>query len=135
MISQLLDQVRKYHLSAPESFFSAGIDTLETCYNGIGPECWPKLLRKMVSELLQLFAAGALVHDFEFSQGEKSYRHFTQANCRLAWNCMILAFVGPVRLIRPIRKNRMKLALLGGMLGVLCQIWGYSAYKSGGKNV
>ena len=135
MISQLLDQVRKYHLSAPESFFSAGIDTLETCYNGIGPECWPKLLRKMVSELLQLFAAGALVHDFEFSQGEKSYRHFTQANCRLAWNCMILAFAGPVRLVRPVRQNRLKLALLGILLAVACQIWGYKPYKAGGKNV
>ena len=135
MISQLFDQVRRYHLSAPESFYSAESGTLEMCYNGIGPECWPKLLRQMVSELLQLFAAGALVHDFEFSLEQKSYKHFTQANCRLAWNCVILAFVGPVRLIRPNRQNRMKLALLGVMLGVLCQIWGYSAYKSGGKNV
>ena len=131
MISQLLDQVRKYHLSAPESFFSAGIERLKKCYNGIGPECWPKLLRQMVSELLQLFAAGALVHDFEFSQGEKSYRHFTQANCRLAWNCMILAFVGPVRLIRPVRQNRLKLAFLGITLGIVCQIFGYAAYKRG----
>ena len=131
MVAELLNKVREYHLSAPESFFSAGIDTLETCYNGIGPECWPKLLRKMVSELLQLFAAGALVHDFEFSQGEKSYKHFTQANCRLAWNCMILAFVGPVRLIRPVRQNRLKLAFLGITLGVVCQIFGYAAYKRG----
>ena len=135
MVAELLNKVREYHLSAPAAFFAADLSTLQKCYNGIGPECWPVLLRKLVSELLLIFAAGALVHDFEFSQGEKSYRHFTQANCRLAWNCMILAFAGPVRLLRPIRKNRMKLALLGGMLGVLCQIWGYSAYKSGGKNV
>ena len=135
MVAELLNKVREYHLSAPAAFFAADLETLQKCYNGIGPECWPVLLRKLASELLQIFAAGALVHDFEFSQSEKSYRHFTQANIRLAWNCMILAFVGPVRLLRPIRKNRMKLALLGGMLGVLCQIWGYSAYKSGGKNV
>ena len=80
---------------------------------------------------LLLIAAGALVHDFEFSQGEKNYRHFTQANCRLAWNCMILAFVGPVRLIRPVRQNRLKLAFLGITLGVVCQIFGYAAYKRG----
>ena len=135
MVAELLNKVREYHLSAPAAFFAADLSTLQKCYNGIGPECWPVLLRKLVSELLLIFAAGALVHDFEFSQGKKSYKHFTQANIRLAFNCVILAFAGPVRLLRPIRKNRMKLALLGGMLGVLCQIWGYSAYKSGGKNV
>ena len=135
MVAELLNKVREYHLSAPAAFFAADLSMLQKCYNGIGPECWPVLLRKLVSELLLIFAAGALVHDFEFSQGKKSYKHFTQANIRLAFNCVILAFAGPVRLLRPIRKNRMKLALLGGMLGVLCQIWGYSAYKSGGKNV
>ena len=135
MVAELLNKVREYHLSAPESFFSAGIDTLETCYNGIGPECWPKLLRKLVSELLQIFAAGALVHDFEFSQSEKSYRHFTQANIRLAFNCVMLAFLGPVRLVRPVRQNRLKLALLGILLAFACQILGYKPYKAGGNNV
>ena len=135
MISQLLDQVRKYHLSAPAAFFAADLSTLQKCYNGIGPECWPVLLRKLASELLQIFAAGALVHDFEFSQGKKSYKHFTQANIRLAFNCVMLAFLGPVRLVRPVRQNRLKLALLGILLAVACQIWGYKPYKAGGNNV
>ena len=135
MVAELFEQVRKYHLSAPAAFLASDIETLQKCYNGIGPECWPVLLRKLVSELLQLFAAGALVHDFEFSQSEKSYRHFTQANVRLALNCVILAFVGPVRLVRPVRPNQFKLALLGLLLAAVCQICGYSAYKTGGVNV
>ena len=135
MVAELLNKVRKYHLSAPAAFFAADLSTLQKCYNGIGPECWPVLLRKLASELLQIFAAGALVHDFEFSQGKKSYKHFTQANIRLAWNCMILAFAGPVRLVRPVRQNRLKLALLGILLAVACQIWGYKPYKAGGNNV
>ena len=146
MVAELFEQVRKYHLSAPAAFLASDIETLQKCYNGIGPECWPVLLRKLVSELLQLFAAGAcvagffpvacaLVHDFEFSQSEKSYRHFTQANVRLALNCVMLAFVGPVRLVRPVRQNRLKLALFGVLLAVACQIWGYKAYKTGGNNV
>ena len=81
---------------------------------------------------MQIFAAGALVHDFEFSQSEKSYRHFTQANIRLAFNCVMLAFLGPVRLVR---QNRLKLALLGILLAFACQIWGYKPYKAGGNNV
>ena len=134
-IYTLMEDVKKYHLSAPDSFFSAEIKRLQKCYNGIGPECWPVLLRKLVSELLQLFAAGALIHDFEFSRSKKSYRHFTQANVRLALNCVILAFVGPVRLVRPVRPNQFKLALLGLLLAAVCQICGYSAYKTGGVNV
>ena len=135
MVAELLNKVRKYHLSAPAAFFAADLETLQKCYNGIGPECWPVLLRKLASELLQIFAAGALVHDFEFSQGKKSYKHFTQANIRLAFNCVMLAFFGPVRLVRPVRQNRLKLALLGILLAVTCQIWGYKPYKAGGNNV
>ena len=135
MVAELLNKVREYHLSAPAAFFAADLETLQKCYNGIGPECWPVLLRKLASELLQIFAAGALVHDFEFSQSEKSYRHFTQANIRLAFNCVMLAFLGPVRLVRPVRQNRLKLALLGILLAFACQIWGYKPYKAGGNNV
>ena len=129
MVAELLNKVREYHLSAPAAFFAADLETLQKCYNGVGPECWPVLLRKLVSELLQIFAAGALVHDFEFSQSEKSYRHFTQANIRLAFNCVMLAFLGPVRL------HRLKLALLGILLAVACQIFGYKPYKAGGNHV
>ena len=135
MVAELLNKVREYHLSAPAAFFAADLETLQKCYNGVGPECWPVLLRKLVSELLQIFAAGALVHDFEFSQSEKSYRHFTQANIRLAFNCVMLAFLGPVRLVRPVRQNRLKLALLGILLAFACQILGYKTYKAGGNNV
>ena len=135
MVAELLEQVRKYHLSAPAAFLAADLSTLQKCYNGIGPECWPVLLRKLVSELLQIFAAGALIHDFEFSHGKKSYKHFTQANIRLAFNCVLLAFFGPVRLVRPVRQNRLKLALLGILLAFACQICGYQAYKNGEKNV
>ena len=76
-----------------------------------------------------------LIHNFEFSQGKKSCKHFTQANIRLAFNCVMLAFLGPVRLVRPVRQNRLKLALLGILLAFACQIWGYKPYKAGGNNV
>ena len=134
-IQLLLETIQKYHLSAPDNFWASETAVLEKSYNGIGPECWPKFLRKFVSEFLRLFAACALIHDFEFSQNVKSYKHFTQANIRLAFNCVMLAFLGPVRLVRPVRQTRLKLALLGILLGVLCQIFGYQSYLKGVKNV
>lgn len=134
-IQLLLETIQKYHLSAPDNFWASETAVLEKSYNGIGPECWPVLLRKLVSELLQIFAAGALIHDFEFSHGKKSYKHFTQANIRLAYNSAILGFIGPVSVVRPVIRNRLKLALLGILLGVLCQIFGYQSYLKGVKNV
>ena len=52
MIKNLLEQVRKYKLSAPESFWQTDVETLTGVYNGIGPEQWPRYLRGIVTDLL-----------------------------------------------------------------------------------
>lgn len=130
MIKNLLEQVWKYKLSAPESFWQTDVETLTGVYNGIGPEQWPRYLRGIVTDLLVLFAPAALVHDYEFSTNAKSYKHFTQANARLAWNCLLLALFGEPSFVENKLHSRLKIAALGLLLGVGCQLFGYNAYNN-----
>ena len=130
MIKNLLEQVWKYKLSAPESFWQTDIETLSRVYNGIGPEQWPVFLRNIATDLLVLFAPAALVHDYEFSTNAKCYKHFTQANARFTWNCLVLAFFGTTVFVKNKLHSRLKLAALGLLLGVGCQLFGYNAYNN-----
>jgi len=107
--------------SAPPEFWTASVDELERAYNGIGPEDWPEWVRKFISILLRPFAAAALIHDYEFSREYKSYGMFTDANIRLAVNVAKFAVFDH----RPI------LIPYGVAAGLLCQFFGYQAYKNG----
>ena len=107
--------------SAPPEFWTAKVDELERAYNGIGPEDWPEWVRKFISILLRPFAAAALIHDYEYSREYKSYGMFTDANLRLAVNVAKFAVFDH----RPI------LIFYGAAAGLLCQFFGYQAYKNG----
>lgn len=124
-ITELRSLVTRYRLSVPADFHAASDDLLVRCYNGIGPDRWIPILRKLSTWLLSFFEADALVHDYEFCQANKSYWHFTMANTRFCWNALLLAFQAYPA------KTAVKVGLLGVALGVLCQAFGYSGYLAG----
>lgn len=107
--------------AAPPEFWTVPIDELKRAYNGIGPEHWPTWARRAVSALLRPFEAAALVHDWEFSRDVKSKGLFTDANFRLALNIGKQALVDR----RPI------LIFYGIAAAILCEFFGYKAYKEG----
>ena len=126
-----LDHVRELRdvalsrLSAPDSFRSEHLEILHGCYNGIGPDRWSTRFRAFVTWVLGFFEADALVHDYEYSLPQKSYWLFTVANLRFALNSVILAAVR-----FGVARKTAKVAALGLLLALLCQLFGYSGYKT-----
>lgn len=104
--------------SFPKNFKSYSSKRLVRLYNGVGAEWMPEWLRKVMTWLVRLLCdkaeAAVLIHDFEFTREAKSYYKFTKANLRLAYNCF--------------RSRRL---LVGICAAVICQLFGWSAYKSG----
>ena len=112
-------------LLAPKGFWQEDDHRLTEIYNGIGPEQWSSRFRRLTTRFLQFFAAGALIHDYEYSLREKNYKKFTLANLRFAYNACKLAF-GNYRI-----RLACRVSLFGILLALLCQCFGYSAYKMG----
>ena len=106
---------------APQSFWEASSEELAAACNGVGPEHWPRGLRWLITWFLRPLDASSAPHDWEYSLPEKSYWHFTRANCRLAVNATKEALYD----IRP------GVIPLGLMAALLCQIFGWRAYING----
>ena len=100
--------------SFPPNFKRYNSKRLLRCYNGVGAEWMPDWLLKIVTFLCDRLEAPALLHDFEFVHGKKSYWRFTVANVRLAYNAA--------------KSRRM---LLGIAAAIICQLFGWYAYKNG----
>ena len=100
--------------SFPPNFKKYNSQRLVKCYNGIGAEWMPKWLRHFVTDVFFILQAPALIHDFEYTHGKKSYRNFTVANVRFAYN-----------------SARSRRLLLGVAAAILCQMFGWFAYKNG----
>ena len=111
----------EFHAAAPMSFWDASDDELRRAYNGIGPEHWPSWTRKLITALLRPFQAAAFVHDWEFSLPEKSVSAFTMANLRLAQNVAREA----------IYDARPFMILAGIPIAIVCEVFGWNAYKTG----
>lgn len=109
------------HADAPDSFWTAPDSELARAYNGIGPDRWPGWIRGAVTRLLRPFQAAAFVHDWEYSLPEKSYRAFAAANFRLAANVVREALYD----------CRISLVPAGIAAAVLCQLFGYAAWRRG----
>ena len=125
MISRRIPYLRafcfEFRAVAPESFWSAADDELARAFNGIGAEHWPNWLRIMLTALWRPFQAAALIHDWEYSQKAKSYRAFTAANWHLAVNIIREALYDCHPGVIP----------AGALAALLCQIFGWYAYKQG----
>ena len=125
MISRRIPYLRafcnEFHASAPDSFWDASEIELAQAFNGIGTDRWPNWLRTALTALLRPFQAAALVHDWEYSQRIKSYRAFSAANWRLAVNIAREALYDCHPSVIP----------AGALAALLCQSFGWHAYKTG----
>lgn len=108
-------------VDAPAGFWVTSVPELVAIFNGIGPDRWSSRFRKLTSWLLSPFMVAALVHDWEYSQPEKSYWAFTKANLRFAWN----------GLLEGLWEKHLALIPMGALLALLCQIFGYGGYQKG----
>ena len=103
--------------SFPPGFKRYNSDRLLNLYNGVGADWMPKFARRFLSWAFPFLEAPALLHDYEFTHGKKkSYWRFSVANVRLAYNCA---------------RNRQ--LLIGIAAAVICQIFGWSAYRNGSE--
>ena len=100
--------------SFPPNFKRYNSKRLLRCYNGVGAEWMPDWLLKIVTFLCDRLEAPALIHDFEYVHGAKSYWRFTVANVRLAYNAA--------------KSRRL---LLGIAAAIICPLFGWYAYKHG----
>ena len=106
---------------APESFWLASESGLAAACNGVGPDRWPACLRRMLTWLLRPLEASSVIHDWEYSLPEKTFRSFTAANTRLAANVMLEA----------VYDCRPACMAAGILAALLCQIFGWRAYRTG----
>lgn len=106
---------------APDSFWNASESELDAACNGVGADRWPCWLRAVLSALLRPLDASSAPHDWEYSLPDKSYRHFTRANIRLAVNSCKEALYDVHPAVIP----------LGILAAVLCQLFGWHAYLTG----
>lgn len=101
-------------LSLPEGFAECSLLRLFGCYNGVGAQWMPHRMRRLLTEWFSFLAAASLIHDYEFTCLPKSYWNFTKANLRLAYNAA--------------KSGKL---LTGSAAAVICQLFGWSAYKPG----
>ena len=100
--------------SFPPNFKRYNSQRLLKCFNGIGAEWMPQKLRDIMTDLFFSLQAAALLHDFEYTHGKKTYWRFIVANVRFAYNAC---------------RSRRPVAGLSG--AILCQLFGWHAYKNG----
>lgn len=117
-IKSLLRVVVQKKFLVPAGFASRSNNWVRKQYNGVGAEWMPKFVRNFMTVLLKKMEAAALVHDCEFSFVEKSYYRFTIANLRLAAN-----------------GAKSGHAFAGAVCAVLCQIFGWPAYRDGKESM
>ena len=102
------------NFSFPPDFKRYNSRRLLRCYNGVGAEWMPKWMIKTVTFFCDRIEAAALLHDFEYTHGKKSYWRFTVANVRLAYNAA--------------KSRRL---FLGIAAAIICQLSGWYAYING----
>jgi hypothetical protein len=110
-IQYLRKQAVALKFSLPANFKRYNSKRLLRCYNGIGAEWMPAWLRDFVTDIFFILQAAALIHDFEYTHGKKSYWNFTVANVRFAYNAA--------------RSHRLVIGIAGALL---CQVFGWYAY-------
>ena len=129
-INDLVAQIVTYDLETPVMFWHTSVEAIGGIYNGIGPEWLPKSVRDAMTSYWGFYGPAAVVHDYEYAMSEdRSRQAFTEANERLRRNCILLNKKGVPwykRWLYQIRCNE---------LADACQLFGWSAWESGGRLV
>ncbi|MEA4863392.1 MAG: hypothetical protein VB042_08805 [Victivallaceae bacterium] len=128
-IAKLRTKIGELEFSTPEGFGLTPAPTLRAVYNGIGPDRWSRRFRKITTAILAWFEPSALIHDWEYTYGTKTYWRFTVANARFAFNAAWEALQVYADAEHRWRKT-LKRAAQGLALALLCQAGGYKGYKS-----
>ena len=116
-----LKHIKKLYAFAVERNFSFPPGTIEKPlkwyqrnYNGIGAEWMPRFVRRVCTWLLSPLEPVAMLHDVGFLNEDKSFWNFTKENVRLVINSAKSGFL-----------------LQGCLFGVICELFGWSAWKEG----
>lgn len=118
-IKVLRANIKEIGIITTEGFDKATDTELQKYYNGIGPECWSKRLRKKVSKYLRGIEESSLAHDFGTATVPRTYSSFTLLNVQLISN-----------VIKESRTRKIKKVLWCGIaLALICQLFGYSSFK------
>lgn len=89
-VRKLRIKCAKHNLSAPDDFWTVSDLELSIIYNGCGADWMPKWSRVVLSMFMWLFAPAFLIHDFRFSQSDKTKTNFKLANSEMLGNMSIL---------------------------------------------
>lgn len=101
-------------------------EELQTIFNGIGPETFPKFARKLVDAINPLLLPVALIHDVEWYESVGTYKNFKESNSRMRTNGEICAksahaWYNPLRYLTIYKAHK---------LATLCDLGGWEFYKS-----
>lgn len=117
-IKRILRDIKDSKLSVPAGFWEHSPQWVRRHYNGIGADWMPRFVRAWATKILDKLEAPSLVHDIEYLDTDKTYWKFTKANFRLWRNA--------------IKKKRF---FIGGFCALLCQLFGWSAYRDGKESM
>lgn len=90
-IAALRRKCNQLHLKGAEKLSRYTNEELQVICNGIGPESFPKGMRKFVTTIHPTLEPAAMIHDVEYEESDGSRLSFTAANDRYAENGSILA--------------------------------------------
>ena len=125
-VEQLREFVEIRNLSAPARFWDTSPEVLRKVYNGIGPDRWSRQFRSAVTALLERYEEEALIHDWEYTFQPKTRLHFLIANLRFATNAVLSAYARNGAFSKRFWLD----GGLGILLAILCQLFGWSGYKT-----
>lgn len=126
-VTDLRRLIIAYDLSRPADFDQLTDAELTACYNGIGAAWFPAFLRAGCTAVLNRMEPLALIHDVEFTRAPRTYRAFSVANLRWAFNACRIA---GKTVIMPGRWRFLCAALL---CAAACQLGGFRGYRHSEK--
>lgn len=129
-VIDLMAMILRRGLSVPEYYRDLTEERIRVIYNGIGPEAWCPALRSLVTWILERYEADALIHDVEYALAPRTYKAFSVANVRFAYNACVNALYD-----RGLTRKALADVALGLLLALLCQIGGWRGYKTTNCNI
>ena len=113
-------------LSRPSIFQREALEVLKRYYNGVGAYWFTEWLLKLSTLIFERMEPLAFIHDVEFAVAPRTYRAFTLANLRWAYNA--------IKLARYYQHGKIRFLLVAWLCALCCQLGGWGGFKrEGGK--
>jgi hypothetical protein len=129
----LRDNIKELNLKTPEWFELLTYDELASCYNGVGSDNTPKVIRKVLTRLMRFAKEAVLIHDAEYQYASRFWafnyielEKFHTSNRNLGENAVKLAkertpWYSPLRYFR---------IFVARHAHYICDEFGYDAWTS-----